>query len=190
MTAINISGAGFTGTLRLTWLTDNLARITEHAGTDEPSGTWTSLACPDQGLAIGSDVDLGTLKHVIGQGEIAGLIWEAPGEISRRHNQAFHAAMDAYEAGNMQVAEQHWRNLEAIWSQAWSANYATLDFMQQAGIASFAPVKPQRWVIASFEHHCGQHGIELPHVHNIVITSLTTKAQILDGTCLQINRSR
>jgi hypothetical protein len=75
----------------------------------------------------------------------------------------------------VQAADQQWRNLEAIWSRAWSANYAALDFMQRAGIARFAPVKPQRWTTASFEHHCRPRGIHLPHVHNIVITSVTTE---------------
>jgi hypothetical protein len=98
MTTINISGAGLTGTLRLTWLTDNLAHITEHAGTDEPSGTWTGHASPDQGLAIGSDVDLSTLKYLSRESEIADLIWEAPHNIVGEHNRAYYAAMDAYQA--------------------------------------------------------------------------------------------
>jgi hypothetical protein len=43
-----------------------------------------------------------------------------------------------------------------------------------SSLTRFAPVKPQRWVIASFEHHCGPHGLAHPHVHKIVVTSLTT----------------
>jgi hypothetical protein len=32
------------------------------------------------------------------------------------------------------------------------------------------PVKPQPWVIASAEHHCGPHGLPVaPHIHNIVV---------------------
>jgi hypothetical protein len=46
--------------------------------------------------------------------------------------------------------------------------------MQAAGLTRFAPGRPQRWVIASFEHHCGPHGIPHRHIHNIVITALTT----------------
>ena len=38
----------------------------------------------------------------------------------------------------------------------------------------FSPVKLQRWVVGSFEHHCGPHGLPEPHVHNIVLTDLTT----------------
>ena len=80
------------------------------------------------------------------------------------------AAMRAHH-GDSERAEQLWENLQAIWSQAWSANYAVLEFMQSTGLTRFAPVKPQRWVVASFEHHTSPHGLPRPHVHNIVLTS-------------------
>jgi hypothetical protein len=67
-------------------------------------------------------------------------------------------------------------NLQAIWSRAWSANYAVLELMQGAGLTRFSPVKPQHWVVASFEHHTSPHGLPQPHVHNIVIGGLTTGA--------------
>lgn len=63
MTDTDIDGTKITGVLRPTWLTDNLAHILEHSETDEPSGTWTGLACPDHGLALGTDVDTATLGH-------------------------------------------------------------------------------------------------------------------------------
>ena len=50
-------------------------------------------------------------------------------------------------------AGQLWENLRAIWSHAWSANYAVLELMRGTGLTRFSPVKPQHWVIASFEHH-------------------------------------
>jgi hypothetical protein len=37
--------------------------------------------------------------------------------------------MRAHHADDSQYAEQLWENLQAIWSQAWSANYAVLEFM-------------------------------------------------------------
>ena len=46
--------------------------------------------------------------------------------------------------------------------------------MQGTGLTRFAPVKPQQWVVASFEHHTSPHGLPRPHVHNIVIGGLTT----------------
>jgi hypothetical protein len=74
------------------------------------------------------------------------------------------------------VAGQLWQQVQAIWSLAWSANYAALKLLQNVGLTRFSPVKPQRWVAASFEHHCVPHGLPAPHIHNIVITALTTGA--------------
>jgi hypothetical protein len=65
-----------------------------------------------------------------------------------------------------------------VWSQAWASNCAALELMQRAGLTRFSAVKPQRWAVASFEHHCGPHGLPEPHVHNIVITSMTTAAAV------------
>jgi len=45
--------------------------------------------------------------------------------------------------------------------------------MQGTGLTRFAPVKPQHWVVAAFEHHTSPHGLAHPHIHNIVIASLT-----------------
>jgi hypothetical protein len=42
------------------------------------------------------------------------------------------------------------------------------------GPVRFAPAKPQHWVVASFERHTSLHGLPRPHVHNIVLTSLST----------------
>jgi hypothetical protein len=47
--------------------------------------------------------------------------------------------------------------------------------MQGTGLTRFSPVKPQHWVIASFEHHTSPHGLPRPHVHNIVVPGLTTR---------------
>jgi len=99
---------------------------------------------------------------------IADLTWEAPDELTVRHAQAFQTAMRAYHVGNSEHADQQWENLQAIWPQAWSATCAMLEFMQGMGLTRFAPVKPQRWVVASFEHHTSPHGLPRPHVHNVV----------------------
>lgn len=178
MTAIAINGTGLTGVLRLTWVQDNLAHVLDHSQADETSGTWTGLACPGHGLALGADVDNAALLRLAAGSEIADLTWEAPDQLAAGHAQAFQAAMSAYHAGDSQRAEQLWDNLRAIWSQAWSANYAVLEFMQNTGLTRFAPTKPQHWVAASFEHHTGPHGLSHPHVHNIVLPSLTTAANV------------
>ncbi len=176
MTAIAISGMGLTGVLRTTWVHDNLAHVLNHSHTDETSGTWSGLACPRHGLALGADVDNTTLQHLAAGSEIADLIWEAPDQLTAEHAQVFQAAMRAYHVGEPERASQLWENLQAIWSQVWSANYAVLEFMQGTGLTRFSPVKPQQWVAASFEHHTSPHGLPRPHIHNIVLTSLTTGA--------------
>jgi hypothetical protein len=176
MTAIAITGMGLTGVLRLTWVQDNLAHVLEHSHTDETSGTWTGLACPGYGLSVGADVDSAVLREMAAGSEIADLTWEAPDDLTAEHSQVFQAAIRAYQAADTERAGQLWENLQAIWSQAWSANYAALEFMQGTGLTRFAPVKPQHWVIASFEHHTSPHGLPRPHIHNIAIPSLTTAA--------------
>jgi hypothetical protein len=152
------------------------------------------LACPAHGLPLGADVDNAVLRHLAAEGgEIADLIWEAPDELAAEHAQVFLAAMRAHNAGDAEHGDRLWENLRAIWSQAWSANYAVLEFMQATGLTRFSPVKPQHWVIASFEHHTSPHGLPLavalrwvhirltkplprPHIHNIVLPSMTTAA--------------
>jgi len=77
MTAIAISGMGLTGVLRLTWVHDNLAHVLDYSQADETSGTWTGLACPGHGLALGADVDNAVLREMAAGSELADLIWEA-----------------------------------------------------------------------------------------------------------------
>ena len=84
MTAISIAGMGLTGVLRITWVRDNLAHVLDHSHTDETTGTWTGLACPGQGLALGTDVDDATLQHLAAGSEIADLVREVP---RRAHHQ-------------------------------------------------------------------------------------------------------
>jgi len=113
-TAIRISGAGLTGALRLTWIRDNLTHVIDHANADEPTGTWIGSACADFGLAIGSDVDIGVLRNLCRDGEIADLIWEAPADLVSEHNKAHQAALQTYEAGNIEVAEHEWSKAQAL----------------------------------------------------------------------------
>ncbi len=176
MTDPSIDGTKITGVLRLTWMSDHLTHVLEHSQTDEPTGTWTGVACPDHGLALGADVDTAILQRLAAHGDIADLIWEAPADLTARHGQLALAAIQAYQTGQHETGERLWQQVRTLWSQAWSANFEVLKLMQAAGLTRFAPVKPQRWVIASFEHHCGPRGIAHPHVHNVVITSLTTGA--------------
>jgi hypothetical protein len=176
MTAIAITGMGLTGVLRMTRVQDNLAHVMHHSQAGETSGTWTGLACPGYGLAIGADVDTATLRHLAGGSQIADLTWEAPDELTAEHGQLLQAAIRAYHAADAKQAGELWDKARAVWSQAWSANYAVLEFLQDTGLTRFSPVKPQQWVVASFEHHTSPHGAPRPHIHNIVLTAMTTAA--------------
>ena len=124
--------------------------------------------------APGADVDTATLQRLSARSELADLIWEAPADLTAEHGQLFQAAIHAHNAGQPEAAGQLWEQVTAIWSQAWTANHTALELVQHAGLTRFSPVKPQRWVVASFEHHFGPHGLPAPHVHNIVLTDLTT----------------
>lgn len=164
------------GTIRTTWINDGLAHVLDHVGIDEPSGTWTGLACTARGLAVGTDADPAILLDLCAGQRVADFTWEPPAGLADEHHREFTAAMRAWHAGETSRAERHWAGLQALWSRAWSANCAALSLFQQAGLEKFASFRPQQWVIASFEHHCSPHGTPRPHVHNIVIPALTTTA--------------
>ena len=121
----------------------------------------------------GSDVDDTTLRRPAADGAMADLTWEAPDDLAADHGQVFRAAIAAYQAAAPGPAEELWEKVRVVWSQAWSANYAALEFLQDTGLSRFSAVKPQRWLAASFEHHCGPHGLPRPHIHNIVLAALT-----------------
>jgi hypothetical protein len=106
--------------------------------------------------------------------DLADLVWEVLDDFTAEHASVGLAAIRAHQAGNLGEGEQLWQQTQALWSRAWSANYQTMELMQASGLTRFSLVKPQRWVIASFEHHCGPHGLPHPHIRNIVITALTT----------------
>ena len=128
MTAIGITGMGLTGVVRMTWVQDDLAHVLEHARTDETPGTWTGRACPDYALALGGDVDAATLRRLADQSEIADLTWEAPDDFAAEHTRAFQAAIAAYRAPEPARAERLWEEVQAVWSRAWAANCAALEF--------------------------------------------------------------
>ena len=87
MTGSDAGGADLGGVLRMTWVTDRLAHVLEHSQSDEPSGTWTGLACPDYGLEIGADVDNSALQR-LARGDLADFTWEAPESFTAEHGAA------------------------------------------------------------------------------------------------------
>src|SRR5690242_4225929 len=107
MTAISVAGMGLTGVLRITWVRDDLAHVLDHSHSDETSGTWTGLACPGHGLALGGDVDDAVLRHLAAGSEIADLTWEAPDELAAEHAQVFQDAMRAHHTDESERAFEH-----------------------------------------------------------------------------------
>ena len=176
MTAIGITGMGLTGVLRMTWVTDHLAHVLEHSQTDETSGTWTGLACPDHGLALGSRRGRRDAASPRRRGRARRPHLGSPGRHHRRTRPGVPGRDRLLSSGESKAAEELWEQVQAVWSHAWSANYEALEFLQDTGLTRFSPVKPQRWVVASFEHHCGPHGLPQPHIHNIVVVALTKGA--------------
>jgi hypothetical protein len=150
----------------------------------EATGTWTGLACPGHGLPIGSDVGNDTLTRLADKHGIASLHWQPPEDFTAEHAHLCTTAIHACQSGNPEWGEELWQQATALWSQAWSANLQVLELMQEAGLHRFSLDKPQRWVVASFEHHTSPHGLPQPHIHNIVIPALTapTARQMTTGT--------
>jgi len=74
---------------------------------------------------------------------MADLTWEAPDDIAAEHGQVFQAAIAAYQAMQPGPAEELWEQVRAIWSHAWSANYAALEFWQDTGLSRFSVVTAQ-----------------------------------------------
>ena len=101
MTRTGITAPGLSGVLRMTWLHDDLAHVLERA--DEPSGTWTGLACRDHKLALGGDVYNAALRRLATDGNIAQLVWEAPEDLAAEHAQVFQVAMQADHTRGLQL---------------------------------------------------------------------------------------
>jgi hypothetical protein len=109
MADIRIDGAKLSGVLRLTWMTDQLAHVLHHSQTDEPTGPWTGLACPDHELPLGADVDNATLQRLTAHSDVADLIWEAPADLAAEHGHLLVAAIQAHQTGNHEIGERLWQ---------------------------------------------------------------------------------
>jgi hypothetical protein len=60
-------------------------------------------------------VDSAALSGMCAHREIAGIIREAPEDLTAGHRQVSEAAMDAYHAENLKVAEMLWQQVRTIW---------------------------------------------------------------------------
>src|SRR5258708_12687200 len=98
---------GPSGVLRLTQVQNSLAHVLEHSNADEPTGTWTGLACPDHSLAIGSDVEQGALMQICAAGLVADLIWEAAADLPAAHDPLFAPPIPPPPARSAPPAHRH-----------------------------------------------------------------------------------
>jgi hypothetical protein len=162
----DLAAACWPGTLQINTRAD-IRHILQHASVDEPSGTWTGGACQQHGRALGADVDLADLGEMHRQS--AGLIdvtWSpepAAADTYLRLIREWHADGD-------RQPHQHpfdwWAGrVETMWSYIWSANYRSITEIierpaRSRGAAGF--------LIASFEHNSSAHGLEQPHIHNLM----------------------
>ena len=113
MTSTSITAPGLSGVLRMTWVHDDRAHVLEHADVDEPSGTWTGLACRDRNLMLGGDVDHATLRRLAADGKLANLVWEVPEDLATEHSQAFQSAMQTYHSGHSELGAARLKGLLA-----------------------------------------------------------------------------
>ena len=172
MADISIDGAKLTGVLRLTWMTDQLAHVLHHSQTDEPTGTWTGLAGPGHGLALGADT--ATLQRLSAYGDIADLLWEAPGDLTAEHGQLLLAAIQAYQTGQ--------REKKRATLAAGAGSLASGVVGELRGTQALSGRRPDP-VRCGQAPALGDRLLRAPlrparrfpsHIHNIVITSLTT----------------
>jgi len=82
-------------------------------------------------------VDNSTLLH-LAHGYLADFIWEAPADFTAEHGQLSLAAIGAYQEGEFEAGQRFWRQSEALWSRAWSANIQALGLLQAAGLTRFS----------------------------------------------------
>ena len=100
-------------------------------------------------------------------GEVADLIWEAPADLAAGARAAVPGRHPAhYNAGNSRDRPSgSGSRAQALWSRAWAANHAALELVQARGPDHGSPPSSRSaGSIASFEHHCGPHGLPNPHI--------------------------
>ena len=174
MAAIGITGMGVTGVVRMTWVQDDLAHVLEHCEADEPSGTWTGLACSGYGLALGGDADNAVLRRLADGSEIADLTWEAPDELAAEHAQVFQDAIARLQCRRIRARR------EALGGSRGRLVASLVGELRGTGVhaecgpepvfARQAPAMDGRLLRAPHQPPRPRH----PHVHNIVISGLTT----------------
>jgi hypothetical protein len=149
-------------------LAADVDHILEHAGVDEPSGTWTGGACARHGRPLGSDVDLADLGVMSRTG--AGLTdvrWYVPESLANVYRMTFDGMMADAARQNHEHPPDWWQHrIDVAWSYAWNANYT---FLAEVVEAPARGRGGDGLLIASFEHNSSEHGAARPHVHNLMV---------------------
>ncbi len=147
--------------------TADIRHIAEHTGADEPSGTWTGGACPRHGRPIGTDVDLADLRAVYRQtGGLIDVTWYPEPAAA----EAYKMLLRQWGEDGDRQPHQHpfdwWaQRAGAMWSYIWDANYrAVTEIIEEPSRSKGG----EGYLVASFEHNSSAHGLERPHVHNLM----------------------
>ena len=171
-----IEGAGLRGIMRLTWLRITWRTSWTTARPTSPPARGPGWPAKNHGLALGGDVDNATLRRLSTHGEIVDLIWEPRGELVAEHGQLLQAAIQAGQDGKPKTGRNcgsrsrrsgRWPGQLTMRRSNSCRTRASAGSRRSSPSAGWSP--PSSTTVA-------QHGLPHPHVHNIVITALTTGA--------------
>lgn len=145
----------------------DISHILEHTGLDEPHGIWTGGACPRHGRPLGTDVNLADLGAMHRQSAgLSDFTWhpEATAEA------VYLRLIREWQEDGQHEPHQHpfdwWaQRTTAMWSYIWAANCRFVaEIIEQ-------PARndgKDGLLVASFEHNSSPHGLDRPHIHNLV----------------------
>lgn len=147
----------------------DIAHILRHTGVDEPSGTWTGGAGPRLGRPLGSDVDLTDLGEMHRQsGGLADLTWHPEPVASDVYLQLLREWGEDRDRQPRQHPSGWWaERVATMWSYIWAANFRIVTEVIEGLARSRGG---EGLLVASFEHNSSAHGLERPHVHNLMPT--------------------
>ena len=145
----------------------DISHITAHTSIDEPSGTWTGGACPRHRRPLGSDVALADLGEMHRQSAgLTDMTWYPEPAAA----EAYQMLLRQWREDGAREPHQHpfdwWANrVTVMWSYIWAANCRFVaEIMEQ-------PTRSKGGaglLVASFEHNSSAHGLERPHIHNLM----------------------
>ena len=145
----------------------DISHITAHTSIDEPSGTWTGGACPRHGRPLGTDVNLADVGEMYRQtAGLTDMTWYPEPAAA----EAYQMLLRQWHEDGARQPRQHpfdwWAGrVTAMWSYIWAANcrFVTEIIEQPSRSRGGAGL-----LVASFEHNSSAHGLEHPHIHNLM----------------------